>query len=274
MIMRKSASAKSGVKMLWEYLAYAFAFAWGAELLIIAAYRLGLPSGGFGSFLHYTLIIIGPGLSPAYAAFIIQKKYEAVTFRDFCGRILFTGNLRKTAAVAAVFACIQFAACAAQESYRGNPAWDWLVYIPLMILGGGLEEIGWRGVLQPQLEKRLPFLIAAVMEGVLWSVWHLPLWLIPNTAQSTFNFLAFMLYTVALGCTLAAVYGLTKSIWASILIHAWGNTTLGGMYTFTSLIKLPSAKTIVICAVWIMLAAVIFKVCRGNSAQPEQRKTS
>ena len=250
-------SIKSDGKIMWEYILYTFAFAWGTELFMIAAYRLGGFSGEFGLFLHYSLIILGPGLAPAYAAFIVQKRHEAVPFRVFCRQIFYTDNLRGTVFLTIVFACIQFVACITQESYRGDPWYLFILYMPLMVLGGGLEEVGWRGVLQPQLEKRFSFLPAAMMEGALWSVWHLPLWFVPNTTQSTYNFVAFTLYCITLGCTLAAVYRLTKSIWASILIHAWGNTTLGGMYTFTTLTKFPSTKTIVISVFQIMLIILV-----------------
>jgi uncharacterized protein len=258
MMRKEEIPSNSSRKMMWEFILYTFAFAWGAELLIIAMYRFKLLSGGLGQFLHYALIIIGPGLSPAYAAFIIWRKYEATTLKVFCKRIFYTGDMHITAIFALVFACIQFVACVTQESYRGNQWYLFILYMPLMILGGGLEEIGWRGVLQPQLEKRFSFLVAAVVEGILWSIWHLPLWLVPNTSQSTYDFVAFMLYCITLGSTLAAVYWLTKSIWACILIHAWGNTVLGGMYTYTSLTKFPGAKTIVI---YIIQMALIVLVC-------------
>jgi uncharacterized protein len=250
-------------KIIWTFLLYAFMFAWGSELLILAAYRLGLMTGTIGSFLHYGLIIVGPGLSPAYAAFIIWKKYESVTIKSFFKRIFYTGNIRTTVIIILVFACIQFAACVMLEKYRGNPWYFFILYIPLMVLGGGLEEIGWRGILQPLMEERFSFLIAAVMEGILWSIWHLPLWLVPDSSQSSFNFMAFMLYCVVLGCTLAAVYRLTHSIGACILIHAWGNTTVGGMYTFTTLTEFPGIKTVSVYIVQTALVILICKLCDG-----------
>ena len=36
-----------------------------------------------------------------------------------------------------------------------------------MGLGGGLEEIGWRDILQQLMEERFPFLTAAGLEGIL-----------------------------------------------------------------------------------------------------------
>ena len=42
-----------------------------------------------------------------------------------------------------------------------------------LIFGGLSEEIGWRGFLQPQLEARMPWPVAAMLVGVVWSLWHL-----------------------------------------------------------------------------------------------------
>jgi len=42
---------------------------------------------------------------------------------------------------------------------------------------GGNEEPGWRGFLQPELEKSINPLTAALIVAVFWSLWHLPLYL-------------------------------------------------------------------------------------------------
>lgn len=42
---------------------------------------------------------------------------------------------------------------------------------------GGLEEPGWRGLMQPELQKRFSPLIAALVVSGFWSLWHLPLYL-------------------------------------------------------------------------------------------------
>jgi membrane protease YdiL (CAAX protease family) len=54
-----------------------------------------------------------------------------------------------------------------------------LVFFFLMaILDGPFgEEIGWRGVLLPQLLMRLRLLPAAFIVGVVWYVWHIPLYM-------------------------------------------------------------------------------------------------
>ena len=64
----------------------------------------------------------------------------------------------------------------------GNPV---LEVVPLYALSfcivaltqGGLEEPGWRGLMQPELQKRYSPLAAALIVSVFWSLWHLPLYL-------------------------------------------------------------------------------------------------
>jgi hypothetical protein len=188
---------------------------------------------------------------------IVQKKRTGILFNIFCKQIFQTVNTRKTIIFLIIFALIQFGACVLQESYLGNPWYLFILFMPMMILGGGLEEIGWRGIFQTLLEKHFSFLTAALIEGIIWSVWHLPLWLVPNTAQSSMNFIAFTLYCITLGLTLAATYQLTKCIWATILIHAWGNTVLGGMYTLTSLNSFPNIKTLTIYGIQVVVIMLI-----------------
>jgi len=57
--------------------------------------------------------------------------------------------------------------------------------IPLFLLAftltalarGGMEEPGWRGLLQPALQNKFSPLIASLIVALFWSLWHLPLFL-------------------------------------------------------------------------------------------------
>jgi membrane protease YdiL (CAAX protease family) len=40
-----------------------------------------------------------------------------------------------------------------------------------------MEEPGWRGFLQPTIQKRFSPLLAALIVSLIWSLWHLPLYL-------------------------------------------------------------------------------------------------
>ena len=250
-------------KSILLFLFYSFLIAWGTEAVLILLYHFQLIRGNAAQILHFAVIGFGAGMAPAYAAFIIERKYSRATVKGFIKRIFKTENSRRSIFVLILLAFVQFCACILQEEYSGNPWYMFILFMPMMILGGGLEEIGWQGVFQPLLQKKFPFLIAALIEGVIWSIWHLPLWLVPNTAQSAYHFIAFTLFCVTLGITLAAAHKITKSIWVSVLLHAWSNTVLGGMYTLTSLCGFPSTKTWIVnllqIAVIMFILAVFFR---------------
>lgn len=250
-------------KLLWRYLIYTFGIAWGTELLLILAYGLGLLRGSVATVVHFAVIGFGAGMAPAYGAFLAKRREMPLTLKEFCKRMVRVDDRRRAAEVLVVLGLIQLGACVVQESYRGYPWYLFILFMPMMILGGGLEEVGWRGVFQPLLEKRFTFLISALIEGVIWSIWHLPLWFVPNTSQGSYDFLAFTLYCITLGLTLAAAYRLTNCIWVTVLLHAWGNTVLGGMYTLTSLENFPGVRTLIVYLIQVFLIMGYYKL-RGK----------
>jgi uncharacterized protein len=64
-----------------------------------------------------------------------------------------------------------------------------IIFLSIAALG---EEIGWRGVALPALQKRnTPFMSSLVL-GLLWSVWHLPFWLLIATL-SQFGWVYFVM---------------------------------------------------------------------------------
>jgi membrane protease YdiL (CAAX protease family) len=99
--------------------------------------------------------------------------------------------------------------------------------LPLFIIGGGLEEIGWRGYLQPKLEKVTNYLVSVLIVGVIWSIWHLPLWLISGTVQSALPFTAYTILAIILSFSFSTLYKYTKNIFLCVLSHAFFNGCIG-----------------------------------------------
>jgi CAAX protease family protein len=79
-------------------------------------------------------------------------------------------------------------------SLFGGPAVDWSglkplsSVVPLMmiltILAGMGEEFGWRGFAMPRLQARHSALASSLIIGVLWGIWHIPLFVTQGTIQS------------------------------------------------------------------------------------------
>jgi uncharacterized protein len=100
-----------------------------------------------------------------------------------------------------------------------------LVLFPIMVLGGGLEEFGWRGVAQPVLQRRLPLLAACTLIGVLWALWHLPLFYLHGVPQFAERYLPFAVGVLANALLLGWLYANTGSILLCALFHAAANTS-------------------------------------------------
>jgi membrane protease YdiL (CAAX protease family) len=83
---------------------------------------------------------------------------------------------------------------------------------------GGQEEIGWRGYILPYLEKRFGLIIGSLILGMVWAVWHIPLWFIPGTSQSYMNFFAFLLSCIGVSYFLSWVRAASKNRLLSCLV--------------------------------------------------------
>ena len=89
----------------------------------------------------------------------------------------------------------------------------------LMFINSG-EEIGWRGFALPRLQSVVKSpLAAAIILGVLWGLWHLPLYLDPR--QSSFPFPLFLLFVVGMSLIYAVLFNNTRgSLIMAVLLHA------------------------------------------------------
>jgi membrane protease YdiL (CAAX protease family) len=52
----------------------------------------------------------------------------------------------------------------------------WVSFLVVLTVGGGMEEPGWRGFALPRLQERHSPLVATVVLGIVWGLWHLPLY--------------------------------------------------------------------------------------------------
>ena len=79
----------------------------------------------------------------------------------------------------------------------------------MMLFLGPIEELGWRGVLQPLLQRHLAPVWAGMLIGVIWGVWHLPAFYLAGTVFSGWNFLPFFIGNVVLAVLVTPILNRT-----------------------------------------------------------------
>jgi membrane protease YdiL (CAAX protease family) len=89
----------------------------------------------------------------------------------------------------------------------------------LLFVGLG-EEPAWRGYLQPLLQERFSPLAAALIVGVVWGSWHLPLM---GGEFAWRDVPAFLLSVLAAAIVLAAIWNLSGSVLPAMVLHTLVN---------------------------------------------------
>lgn len=90
------------------------------------------------------------------------------------------------------------------------------------------EEYGWRGFLQPWLQKRFGMKKGIILTGVVWGIWHLPMFF--DAYQFSFRFsvlvpviIGKIAFCISIGIFIGYVYLKTKNIWICVIIHYLNN---------------------------------------------------
>lgn len=140
------------------------------------------------------------------------------------------------------------------------------------------EELGWRGFMLPRLLSMQAWLKASLTLGVIWSIWHYPLW-ITSTWATTGSLLdtslmvtANTFFATAISVVVTWIFKNTNgSILLAMLFHGSSQANLTKMYSMTGDVALLDASFTVTQAVtWVVFAILIVLVLRVTA----QRVTS
>jgi membrane protease YdiL (CAAX protease family) len=106
-----------------------------------------------------------------------------------------------------------------------------MVFPLLSALG---EEIGWRGLLVPELARVTGFTKTALISGVVWAAWHMPaIFLADLNSAGTPNVYAAAMYAIliiSMSFPLAWLTLKSGSLWPAVLLHASHNGLIQGIF--------------------------------------------
>jgi membrane protease YdiL (CAAX protease family) len=110
--------------------------------------------------------------------------------------------------------------------------WIPVIFLVSLFLGPLAEELGWRGFLLPRLNPQARPIRAAVIVGLIWGAWHIPLfWAVIGTSVSGFpvslsSVTLFFLSTIGASFLYVWMHNKTGgSLWIAVLIHLGWNTS-------------------------------------------------
>jgi len=271
---------------LWCYFLITFGLTWAFELLVF-----GVLHAPFDLLWTLLLTLVGPTLAAFLMTAVTQGRVGILQLlhRYVLWRVGISWYLLVLLGVPALLLLPSLIQPGAFSAFRLPDLSFWLtyliVYLSTLVCGGPLgEEPGWRGFALPRLEQRSGPLVGTLLLGVLWGLWHLPLFLlIPgyNGAGTglvgiLIPFVAFVITVVAFAVILTWVFNNTRgSLLLAILLHASINTASGMLsLLFPSLegtLLLGLSKSLV----WILLAVLVIAATRGRlSYQRYQRETA
>jgi len=122
-----------------------------------------------------------------------------------------------------------------------NLSYSWfelpIVFITILFLMGPFgEEFGWRGYLHPILKEKYTLFQTSLILGLIWSMWHLPLFFIEGALQHEFikiygiglSLAGYLLYTIMLSFWIGVFFEKTKrSIITPLILHTMANLAIG-----------------------------------------------
>jgi membrane protease YdiL (CAAX protease family) len=219
------------VKEAYVFLGLSLALSWfvfWGPLALFKIPTISFVSNIKGPAWAITLFIIG-GFVPSLLAIFLTLKKEGINGLSLLGRRILQFKLGWRWYVFTFL--IVIAGTAGQLTINkllGNtiPGSLFLAqlgsFLPLLILGPLSEEIGWRGYALGRLQTRWNALISSLIIGMVWALWHLPLFLLVGTSQHELGlpFIGFLFGIMANSVFYTMLYNNTKqSLWSAILFH-------------------------------------------------------
>lgn len=200
--------------------------AWGTLIL--------LKKPPTASAITFVLYLLG-GLSPTIIALLLPLRAAKGERKAYYKRYFnFKISIKWYVVPVAIGLFMIFAAFAVvqifyKQTVQNLTLLPWYMIFALflqMIIGGGLEELGWRGILVHNFQNKNIVLVSLII-GSIWAFWHIPLFFIEGVSQYQQEFLPFFVQVIGLSFVTAVLYIRSQSVVPCVIFHALMNAMSG-----------------------------------------------
>lgn len=210
-------------RTFWPFLAITFAMTWGiGVLLVLFGEQIEAMFGELGPTNPVYLLAV---YSPAVAAiFLVWRHYGRHGLGSYLRRLtLWRMPVAWLLFLLVGIPALVYAAATIAGTVTDFPFSPWYGVLPAVALAlvfGPVEEVGWRGLGLPLLQRRVAPLWAGLIIGFFWALWHVPAFLLSGTVQSSWSIVPFFLGVVALSVIITPMFNVTRgSILMAALFH-------------------------------------------------------
>lgn len=188
-----------------------------------------------GYFVYALIGLLFSTPAPFLSVLIIALCREKISIKAFFKRLLHTPKPLNAIVLTSGFCGFALVFALIKGIPNGTP---WYM-LPLGLLAmipfvGIAEESGWRGFLQPELEKRIKFPFSVLIVAAIWFIWHIDLWFDPTSNHYNDSLTGFGLNIFIWSFALAALYKATGSVLACAVYHAFIDA-IGAVYDWNAL---------------------------------------
>ena len=143
------------------------------------------------------------------------------------------------------------------------------------------EELGWRGFMLPRLLSMDKWIKSSLILGIIWSIWHYPLWFISNWATSGSLQVAVLMVTAStililpLSIMVTWIFKNTKgSILLAMLFHGSSQANRTQMYSATGDLSLSGPSFIFVEAATLAAMALLLIIVTRTQVNNPRKKES
>jgi len=253
----------------WRFFALALGISWFFWMWVVL---LDWNVWKFPAIIFGALGLLGPAIAEIM---LISRTHDKEQWRDYWERVFDVKRIGKkwffvillifpvVHAIAILLSILSGSPFPGFETAKNLLSDPWRILpfaIFILIFGPLPEELGWRGYALDGLQARYNALVSSLILGVVWALWHVPLFFMKGTFQhdqlrfATSGFWSYIFGPIIISVLFTWIYNNTnRSTLSAILFHFMINLTAelmplteqGRIYS-TELVTLLSVMVIVI----------------------------